>query len=156
MTLLSDNRTEEVISDEIMAEVEKVALETLIYDEFDTECEVSLSFVNDDEIREINASFRNIDKSTDVLSFPQIDYDVDEVVMTNENGEIVLGDIIISVDTAKRQAEEYGHSLKREICFLTCHSMLHLLGYDHMTEEDEKEMFAKQRDILEKVGITRE
>ncbi len=156
MTLLSDNRTDEIISEEIMAEVEKVALETLIYDEFDTECEVSLSFVSDEEIREINKNFRDMDKSTDVLSFPQIDYDVDEVVMTNEKGEIVLGDIIISIDTAKRQAEEYGHSLKREICFLTVHSMLHLLGYDHMNEEDEKEMFAKQKDILEKAGITRD
>ena len=156
MTLLSDNRTEEIISEEIMAAVEKVAYETLVYDEFDTECEVSLSFVSDEEIHEINKNFRDMDKSTDVLSFPQIDYDVDEVVMTNEKGEIVLGDIIISVDTAKRQAEEYGHSLKREICFLTVHSMLHLLGYDHMTEEEEAEMFAKQKDILEKSGITRE
>ena len=156
MTLLSDNRTEEIISEEIMAAVEKVAYETLVYDEFDTECEVSLSFVSDEEIQEINKNFRDMDKATDVLSFPQIDYDVDEVVMTNEKGEIVLGDIIISVDTAKRQAEEYGHSLKREICFLTVHSMLHLLGYDHMTEEEEAEMFAKQKDILEKSGITRE
>jgi len=156
MTLLSDNRTEELIGEEIMAAVEKVALETLVYDEFDTECEVSLSFVSDEEIQEINKNFRDMDKSTDVLSFPQIDYDVDEVVMTNEKGEIVLGDIIISIDTAKRQAEEYGHSLKREICFLTVHSMLHLLGYDHMTEEEEAEMFGKQKDILEKAGITRE
>lgn len=156
MTLLSDNRTEEIISEEIMAAVEKVAYETLVYDEFDTECEVSLSFVSDEEIQEINKNFRDMDKATDVLSFPQIDYDVDEVVMTNEKGEIVLGDIIISVDTAKRQAEEYGHSLKREICFLTVHSMLHLLGYDHMTEEEEAEMFGKQKDILEKSGITRE
>ena len=156
MTLLSDNRTEEIISEEIMAAVEKVAYETLVYNEFDTECEVSLSFVSDEEIQEINKNFRDMDKATDVLSFPQIDYDVDEVVMTNEKGEIVLGDIIISVDTAKRQAEEYGHSLKREICFLTVHSMLHLLGYDHMTEEEEAEMFGKQKDILEKSGITRE
>ena len=156
MTLLSDNRTEEIISEEIMAAVEKVAYETLVYDEFDTECEVSLSFVSDEEIQEINKNFRDMDKATDVLSFPQIDYDVDEVVMTNEKGEIVLGDIIISVDTAKRQAEEYGHSLKREICFLTVHSMLHLLGYDHMTEEEEAEMFGKQKDILEKSGITKE
>lgn len=156
MTLLSDNRTEEFISEEIMKAVEKVAYETLVYDEFDTECEVSLSFVSDEEIQEINKNFRDMDKATDVLSFPQIDYDVDEVVMTNEKGEIVLGDIIISVDTAKRQAEEYGHSLKREICFLTVHSMLHLLGYDHMTEEEEVEMFGKQKDILEKAGITRE
>ena len=151
MTLLSDNRTEEFISEEIMAAVEKVAYETLVYDEFDTECEVSLSFVSDEEIQEINKNFRDMDKATDVLSFPQIDYDVDEVVMTNEKGEMV-----ISVERARQQAEEYGHSLKREICFLTVHSMLHLLGYDHMTEEEEAEMFGKQKDILEKAGITRE
>lgn len=155
MTLLTDNRTEEIIDEEIMKELERVAYETLVYDEFDTECEVSLSIVNDEEIKEINASFRSIDSSTDVLSFPQIDYDLDETVMTNEKDEIVLGDIIISIDTAKRQAQEYGHSLKRELCFLTVHSMLHLLGYDHMTEEEEKEMFAKQKDILEKAGIGR-
>ena len=118
--------------------------------------EISLTLVDAEEIQQLNRDYRNVDKVTDVLSFPQIDYDVDEVVMTNEKGEIVLGDIIISVDTAKRQAEEYGHSLKREICFLTVHSMLHLLGYDHMTEEEEAEMFGKQKDILEKAGITRE
>ncbi len=156
MTLLTDNRTDVTIDEEILKAAEKCALETLVYDEFDTECEVSLSFVSDEEIKEINKNFRNIDSSTDVLSFPQIDYDVDEVVMTNENDEIVLGDIIISVDTAKRQAEEFGHSLKREICFLTVHSMLHLLGYDHMTEEDEKEMFAKQKEVLLRAGIARE
>lgn len=155
MTLLTDNRTEEIIDGEIMKELERVAYETLVYDEFDTECEVSLSIVNDEEIKEINSNFRNIDKSTDVLSFPQIDYDLDETVMTNEKDEIVLGDIIISIDTAKRQAEEFGHSLKRELCFLTVHSMLHLLGYDHMTEDEEKEMFAKQKEILEKAGIGR-
>ena len=155
MTLLSDNRTEEIISEEIMAAVEKVAYETLVYDEFDTECEVSLSFVSDEEIQEINKNFRDMDKATDVLSFPQIDYDVDEVVMTNEKGEIVLGDIIISVDTAKRQAEEYGHSLKREICFLTVHSMLHLLGYDHMTPEEAAVMEAKQAKALDELGISR-
>lgn len=155
MTLLTDNRTEEIVDEEIMKELERVAYETLVYDEFDTECEVSLSIVNDEEIKEINSNFRNIDKSTDVLSFPQIDYDLDETVMTNEKDEIVLGDIIISIDTAKRQAEEFGHSLKRELCFLTVHSMLHLLGYDHMTDDEEKEMFAKQKEILEKAGIGR-
>lgn len=73
----------------------------------------------------------------------------------NENGEVVLGDIIISLERAREQAEEYGHSLKREIAFLTAHSMLHLLGYDHMEPEEEKEMFAKQKEILELAGIPR-
>ena len=155
MTLLCDNRTDITVDEDIMHNAERVAYMTLVYDEFDTECEVSLSFVTDEEIREINRNFRGIDKATDVLSFPQIDYDNDDEVMTNEKGEIVLGDIIISLDTAKRQAEEYGHSLNREICFLTVHSMLHLLGYDHMTEEDEKEMFDKQKAVLDMAGIKR-
>ena len=155
MTLLCDNRTDMAVDGDIMHNAERAAYITLVYDEFDTECEVSLSFVTDGEIREINKSFRGIDKATDVLSFPQIDYDNDDEAMTNEKGEIVLGDIIISLDTAKRQAEEYGHSLNREICFLTVHSMLHLLGYDHMTEEDEKEMFDKQKAILDMAGIKR-
>ena len=155
MTLLCDNRTDITVDEDIMHNAERAAYMTLVYDEFDTECEVSLSFVTDEEIREINRNFRGIDKATDVLSFPQIDYDNDDEVMTNEKGEIVLGDIIISLDTAKRQAEEYGHSLNREICFLTVHSMLHLLGYDHMTEEDEKEMFDKQTAVLDMAGIKR-
>ena len=155
MTLLCDNRTETTVDEDILQAAERAAYMTLVYDEFDTECEVSLSFVTDGEIRDINKSFRGIDKATDVLSFPQIDYDTDEEVMTNEKGEIVLGDIIISLDTAQKQAEEYGHSLKREICFLTVHSMLHLLGYDHMTEEEEKEMFAKQKAVLDMAGIKR-
>ena len=155
MTLLCDNRTDITVDEDIMHNAERAAYMTLVYDEFDTECEVSLSFVTDEEIREINKNFRGIDKATDVLSFPQIDYDNDDEVMTNEKGEIVLGDIIISLDTAKRQAEEYGHSLNREICFLTVHSMLHLLGYDHMTEEDEKEMFDKQKAVLDMAGIKR-
>lgn len=155
MTLLCDNRTDITVDEDIMHNAERAAYMTLVYDEFDTECEVSLSFVTDEEIREINRNFRGIDKATDVLSFPQIDYDNDDEVMTNEKSEIVLGDIIISLDTAKRQAEEYGHSLNREICFLTVHSMLHLLGYDHMTEEDEKEMFDKQKAVLDMAGIKR-
>ena len=73
----------------------------------------------------------------------------------NENDEIMLGDIIISVERAREQAEEYGHSFEREIAFLTAHSMLHLLGYDHMTEEEEKDMFKRQKDILDNLGISR-
>ena len=83
------------------------------------------------------------------------DNEIDTVTGTFENGEVVLGDIIISLERAREQAEEYGHSLKREIAFLTAHSMLHLLGYDHMEPEEEKEMFAKQKEILELAGIPR-
>ena len=136
MTLLIDNRSNYELSDEMKSVFEKVCMESLVYEEFDTDCEISLSLVNDEEIHEINKQFRNIDRPTDVLSFPQLTFEEGEEADVNENGEIVLGDIIISVDKAKEQAEEFGHSMKREMAFLAVHSMLHLMGYDHM-EKDE-------------------
>ena len=156
MTLLTDNRTDFEISGEIMEAVEKACLETLKYEEFDEDCEISLSFVTNEEIHQINRQFRNVDAPTDVLSFPQLTFEEGEEADVNENGEIVLGDIIISVERAKEQAEEYGHGLKREIAFLTVHSMLHLLGYDHMEKDKEEDMFRRQKEILEIAGIPRE
>lgn len=155
MTLLTDNRTDFEISGEIMEAVEKACLETLKYEEFDEDCEISLSFVTNEEIHQINRQFRNVDAPTDVLSFPQLTFEEGEEADVNENGEIVLGDIIISVERAKEQAEEYGHGLKREIAFLTVHSMLHLLGYDHMEKDEEEDMFRRQKEILEIAGIPR-
>ena len=139
-----------------MEAVEKACLETLKYEEFDEDCEISLSFVTNEEIHQINRQFRNVDAPTDVLSFPQLTFEEGEEADVNENGEIVLGDIIISVERAKEQAEEYGHGLKREIAFLTVHSMLHLLGYDHMEKDEEEDMFRRQKEILEIAGIPRE
>ena len=156
MTLLTENRTDIEISGEIMEAVEKACLETLKYEEFDEDCEISLSFVTNEEIHQINRQFRNVDAPTDVLSFPQLTFEEGEEADVNENGEIVLGDIIISVERAKEQAEEYGHGLKREIAFLTVHSMLHLLGYDHMEKDEEEDMFRRQKEILEIAGIPRE
>ena len=156
MTLLTDNRTDFEISGEIMEAVEKACLETLKYEEFDEDCEISLSFVTNEEIHQINRQFRNVDAPTDVLSFPQLTFEDGEEADVNENGEIVLGDIIISVERAKEQAEEYGHGLKREIAFLTVHSMLHLLGYYHMEKDEEEDMFRRQKEILEIAGIPRE
>ena len=156
MTLLTDNRTDFEISGEIMEAVEKACLETLKYEEFDEDCEISLSFVTNEEIHQINRQFRNVDAPTDVLSFPQLTFEEGEEADVNENGEIVLGDIIISVERAKEQAKEYGHGLKREIAFLTVHSMLHLLGYDHMEKDEEEDMFRRQKEILEIAGIPRE
>ena len=156
MTLLTDNRTDFEISGEIMEAVEKACLETLKYEEFDEDCEISLSFVTNEEIHQINRQFRSVDAPTDVLCFPQLTFEEGEEADVNENGEIVLGDIIISVERAKEQAEEYGHSLKREIAFLTVHSMLHLLGYDHMEKDEEEDMFRRQKEILEIAGIPRE
>ncbi len=110
--------------------------------------EVNVTICDDEEIRVINKEHRNIDKPTDVLSFPFLDFETPETLT-------LLGDIIISRDTAYRQAKEYGHSAKREFCFLAAHSALHLLGYDHEDESEREEMEAKQREILDELGIKR-
>ena len=126
--------------------VKKAVEGTLEYEGFTQTCEVSITFTDNENIRVLNNEFRNIDRETDVLSFP----------MDDEGDEVVLGDVVISLEKAKEQAEEYGHSLEREISFLCVHSCLHLLGYDHETgEEDEKVMFSKQHEILEKIGQKR-
>lgn len=113
--------------------------------------EVSVTITDDEEIHILNNQYRGVDRPTDVLSFP-----LDEPDELGAGGDAaVLGDIVISLERAQAQAEEYGHSLRREVAFLTVHSVLHLLGYDHMTEEDENNMFARQREILDEMKITR-
>ncbi len=127
---------------------------TLDYEQYGNPVEVSVSFTDNNGIRDLNRRFRNIDKSTDVLSFPLFEYGenneeppVDELVG-------MLGDIVISLEQAKLQASEFGHSFEREAAFLTVHSMLHLLGYDHETGvEDEAEMRQKQSEILRGMGL---
>ena len=114
--------------------------------------EVSCVLVDDERIHEINREYRHIDRSTDVISFAMEDNDQFYV----EGMPRTLGEIFISVDHAKKQAEEYGHSLRREMCFLFTHGILHLLGYDHMTDEQEKEMFGLQDQILGALSIERE
>lgn len=113
--------------------------------------ELSVIFVNDERIHEINRDYRQIDRSTDVISFALEDNEQFYV----EGMPRELGDIFISIDHAKKQADEYGHSFYREMCFLFTHGLLHLLGYDHMNEEDEKEMFTLQNDILNALNIGR-
>lgn len=108
--------------------------------------------VDNDYIHELNKNYRNIDRETDVITFALED---DETVVVGEQKRI-LGDIYISIDKATHQAKEYGHSLLRELSFLAVHGFYHLLGYDHMNKEDEKVMFAKQEEVLEDYGITRE
>lgn len=129
------------------------------------ESEVSLMIVDDETIRAINKDMRNMDKSTDVLSFPMNDYpepgDFSEIEETPdafhpESGELLLGDIVISYEHLKNQAVEYGHSMKREFAFLMVHSLLHLIGYDHMEEEERILMEKKQKEFLNNIGITRE
>lgn len=117
--------------------------------------EVSMTFMSDEGIQEVNQTYRGIDAPTDVISFALEEMGEGEMAIFIEGMPTILGDIIIAVPTAKRQAEEYGHSFKREMGFLALHGFLHLLGYDHMTEPDEKKMFGRQEEILHSFGLQR-
>lgn len=129
------------------------------------DAEVNLLLTTDEEIREMNRIHREIDASTDVLSFPMVDFeyvpDMDALEEMDEyfhpeTGELMLGDIVISKDHVFTQAESYGHSVKREFAFLIAHSMLHLFGYDHMEEQERLQMEEMQEEILERIHITRD
>ncbi|AKO94182.1 rRNA maturation RNase YbeY [Priestia filamentosa] len=117
--------------------------------------ELSLTFVDNDAIQDINREYRGKDKPTDVISFAMEEMGEGELEIVGEDLPRALGDIIISVPKAEEQAEDYGHSFMRELGFLAVHGFLHLLGYDHETEEEEKEMFTRQTEILERYGLTR-
>lgn len=137
----------------------------LDYVSFPYEAEVNLTLTDNDGIHAINKEFRQIDRPTDVLSFPMLDYETpgdfsfleeeDNNDFNPDTGEALLGDIIISVDKVMEQAESFGHSIEREYAFLITHSMLHLFGYDHMEEDEAKVMEEKQKDILNKMNILR-
>lgn len=150
MKVLFDNSTDFNLDTDL---INRVAAEALRFEGVSSNCEISFTLVDNKEIHRLNKKYRNIDRPTDVLSFPLIDFENEE--MPDGSSTIYLGDIIISIEKAKQQAEEYGHSVERELAFLTAHSMLHLLGYDHMTEEEEKDMFARQRAILDNLNIKR-
>ena len=111
-----------------------------------------MTFVSLEEIHELNREYRQVDSPTDVLSFPQFD-DLDELP---EEGEIMLGDVVICSDRAKEQAEEFGHSFEREIIYLFVHSVLHLLGYDHMDEDEKRIMRRREEEVMERIGLKRE
>ena len=143
--------------DNYITEVEEEQINELLnfaysHLELKDEAEVSVSFVSDSEIKEINRDYREKDEVTDVISFAFLD-DEDEPVI--EGMPSVLGDIIINTNGAREQAAEYGHSYEREILFLSLHGFLHLLGFDHMNKEEEKEMFGIQKEILDDFGIPR-
>ena len=146
------------ITDKLKELITLAAKTVLDYMGFDRDAEISVMFTDNEGIRVLNAQHRGIDRATDVLSFPMLEYD-DDGEMFDDPGdiedELCLGDIVISLERAAEQAEEYGHSFEREVGFLTVHSMLHLLGYDHMTEEEEKEMFGFQKEILTEMGLER-
>ena len=144
---------------------ERVVSFCLEHEQFPYEAEVNLTLTDNDGIHAINREYRQIDRPTDVLSFPMLSYDAPgdfafleaekEEDFNQETEEAMLGDIIISVEKVKEQAENYGHSLEREYAFLIAHSMLHLFGYDHMEPEEAQIMEAKQRELLEKLEIRR-
>ena len=129
------------------------------------EVQVSVLITDDESMRVMNRENRDIDSTTDVLSFPMLDFNAPEdfsfideenwEYFDPETGELLIGDIVISADKARAQAEEYGHSLEREVAFLTAHSMYHLFGYDHIDDSDRILMEDKQRTLLDKLGINR-
>ena len=152
---VKNNQTEVKVPVGIRLLIRRCCQAVLATEKFSSDAEVSVSFVSNNEIKNLNKIYRNKDAVTDVLSFPLSDdgrYDIN-----NETGMCLLGDVVISLQTAMSQAEMYGHSLEREIGFLTVHSMLHLLGYDHETSPlDETIMMEKQEEILESLGISRD
>ena len=164
MTLYFEEEGDVKLPLECEALAKRVVEEALDYVGCPYEAEVNLLLTENAQIHEMNKEFRGIDRATDVLSFPMIDYpepgtfdflEEQEDCFDPESGELTLGDIVISKDKVLAQAEEYGHSVKREFCFLVAHSMLHLLGYDHMTPEEAADMEARQAKALDELGITR-
>ncbi|WP_300278310.1 rRNA maturation RNase YbeY [Peptacetobacter sp.] len=152
MRYIFDDRQEKIdLSDEIYEKIEDIVEEVLDYEGYSDDYDISISFVDNKEIHELNKQFRGVDRATDVLSFPMLSDEFEDV----EYEEQSLGDIVISLERALEQSVEYGHSFEREVCFLVCHSMFHLLGYDHDTEENTKEMREKEEAVLTKLNITR-
>lgn len=147
-----NNQEKENVTYKLKMLIRRAVNATLEYENVEDDCEVSITFCDDEKIRELNKKFRNIDKATDVLSFPLFDEDgLDGFV---PEMECMLGDIVISLERARAQAEEFGHSYEREAAFLAVHSVLHLLGYDHETgEEDELDMRRRQSDVMKKIGL---
>ncbi len=151
MEVLIDNRQKLITVDENIVELmEKAIILCLNMEEVSTDIEISISFVDDQEIRLLNKGYRGKDKVTDVLSFPLYE-DVHIVDVIH-----CLGDIVISLQQAERQAKEYEHTFIREVVFLTVHSMFHLMGYDHENIEDKKVMRKKEEEIMKQMGILRE
>ncbi|MGN0298466.1 MAG: rRNA maturation RNase YbeY [Lachnospiraceae bacterium] len=165
MTISIEYETELPLEVDYERIINDVVLAALDYEECPYEAEVSVTITDNESIQEINRQFRQIDRPTDVLSFPMVEYEepgnfdyVEEDLdcFNPETGELLLGDIVLSVEKIKEQAAQYGHSMERELAFLVAHSMLHLMGYDHMQEEERLEMERRQEEILQELGITRE
>lgn len=166
MTFYVENETDKKFPFDLDLAIKKVAEAVLQSENCEYEVEINVLVTDNGGIKELNKEYREIDKETDVLSFPNVDYrypadfaEVEEAeadYFNPDTGELMLGDIIVSVDKIWEQAEAYGHSILREFSFLIAHSMLHLLGYDHMLPKEADIMEMKQETILETLGITRD
>lgn len=166
MTFYVESETDRTLPFDVEEVAGKVIVEALDYEKCPYEVSVNVLLTDNEGIHELNKEYRGIDQPTDVLSFPNVDYenpadfsaieDSIEDYFDPENGELCLGDIVISVDKVYEQSQAYGHSVKREYAFLIAHSMLHLLGYDHMGAGEAAVMERKQEEILDRLGITRE
>ena len=166
MTLFLENEAGEDLPFDMEDTARLVCEQALEQEGCPYEGQVNLLLVDNESIRQMNRECRDIDRATDVLSFPNVDFETEGVFDIDEDaeadyfdpdtGELILGDICISLDKVREQAEEYGHSLRREYAFLIAHSMLHLCGYDHMEPEEAARMEAKQEEILQTLGITRD
>ncbi|MBZ4225268.1 rRNA maturation RNase YbeY [Bacillus wiedmannii] len=156
MSLLIDfiDETEEV-KEEYVNLIREILEKAAQMEKIEDGAELSVTFVDNERIREINRDYRDKDQPTDVISFAMEEMGEGEMEIVGAEMPRMLGDLIISIPRAKEQAEEYRHSFDRELGFLALHGFLHLLGYDHMTEEDEKEMFGRQKEILEAFGLGR-
>lgn len=148
------------VKDEYLSLIKDTVMTCLKNEELKTGCELNILLADDELIKQLNKDFRNIDRPTDVLSFPIADLINGKLQPGNgdidmDEGLLLLGDIVISLETAKMQAEQYGHTLEREFAFLTAHGVFHLLGYDHMEKEEEANMITKQEAVLEKLGLKR-
>lgn len=165
MTFYVENETAVTYPFDLEQTIRKVAESVLEAEGCPYQVQVNVLLTDNEGIREFNRQYRQIDRETDVLSFPNLEYDTPGKFQISreqkadcfdpDSGELILGDIILSVDRVASQAEEYGHSLRRELAFLVAHSMLHLCGYDHMEQEEAAVMERKQEQILTSLGITR-
>ena len=164
MTLYIEEEGKGTLPFDVKETAELIVETALEYEDCPYEAEVNLLLTDDEEIRIMNREHRQIDRATDVLSFPMLDYETpgdlsgieeNADAFDPETGELMLGDIVISKERVIAQAEEYGHSVRREYAFLIAHSMLHLLGYDHMEEEERRLMEDRQRGIMDKAEIPR-
>lgn len=158
--ILENEQNKAELTPQIEKAISDVCEAVMHEEECDFDAQVSVTLVDNDTIHEINKEQRGIDKATDVLSFPMLEFDENGVAdgeYETEGDFVLLGDIVISMERAKEQAEEYGHSLLREVAFLTAHSMLHLLGYDHVDDKEGEEiMCEKQERVLRELKITRD